>query len=575
MEMLTIAASPTTNAIRVRPALVYVNGRRRRDLAALWWEQSPAPQFGNAKLTVLPLHDALPARRIENVGALPPLGAEVTIMANRRAGRFRGFVSAHVVEADDRGERLVAEISHHLKTDLGEQVGIRVQTGETGPVTRPVERLRFNTSQDTLASEGLAVVNGRWTRIFDSSGSARRWTVSDALAYLLAAHVPADIEVPNVAELEALTGGIDLGALELTSLTAAEALMKTAGMAGMALRGARDGKGLVLYRPGRNGRRGSVRLQPAGSRLSVHGSNLWRGGVRSLRRPARRGVLAVGGTRQYESTFELSPGWDASLETARWRDFVRGESGNWQDVRQVYRRWVLNEHGWYDEGEPGIPTFDFTHVSEADFLFRIPRRFEPCLSGDAGGRSLGIVMEIKCGTGADWRRWTGPVWSSNAECAIYLGGDALPADYFSAAVAGEARVRVTATVSSDRPLTAEIAGDPNTPREVLDFSSRAAWRKVHETSVFFSDESLGPPGERDDAEMLERLAQRHAEALSLATEAELVLGRVDTAWCVGDIVERVDGRELELSGNPQGRPFVRSVRHDFTEQHTTTLIVSG
>jgi hypothetical protein len=44
---------------------------------------------------------------------------------------------------------------------------------------------------------------------------------------------------------------------------------------------------------------------------------------------------------------------------------------------------------------------------------------------------------------------------------------------------------------------------------------------------------------------------------------------------VGDIIERIDGRGMDLAGAPGQRPFVAAVRHDFAQRWTTTLIVTG
>ena len=136
-------------------------------------------------------------------------------------------------------------------------------------------------------------------------------------------------------------------------------------------------------------------------------------------------------------------------------------------------------------------------------------------------------------------------------------------------------VRVTATVEADARLTAEVQGDAGTICEIRDYSDRAAWRKVHSTSIFYGDPALGEPQERDDAEALQRLAVRCAEAAADAVEAELTLGWVATSYTVGDIVEAIDGRGLELAGNAECKPFVRSVAHDFGDGQRTTLIVSG
>ncbi len=203
------------------------------------------------------------------------------------------------------------------------------------------------------------------------------------------------------------------------------------------------------------------------------------------------------------------------------------------------------------------------------------RRFLPCLSTDRQGKSLGVVVEIRCGQQGAWRRWRGPLWVAQDECAVYLGGDALPGEFFAAASEDDVSVRVTGVVEADACLFADVGGNPNIARDVVDLSHRAAWRQVHSSSIFKYADGVGPPRERDDSGLLNDLALRYAEVDSAATDAEFTLASIDTSFHVGDIVERVDGRSFELSSNPSRRPHVRSLRHDFGTKQTTHLLVSG
>ena len=576
MQTLTVPAYSQPQAlIRCRTAAVYVGGWRRRDLKVIAWEALPAPAFGRVRL-VQHAEGPATAGRIEAVSSLPRIGEEVLVCAawSDGGGEFRGTVTAHIARIGQRGEQLVAEAEHRLAADLGGGVTSRWQLQDGQFLAVQQAEVRFNSGPEALASSSVVNLGGRQTRLFDASATAVRWTVADAIAYLLAAYSPPEVESPGWAELASLAGDIDLGAMDATGLTVGEALVRAAHRAGLDLRSAREGLGLVFYRPGGQGRRRSVHLQAPGTALRPAASNLWHGRIMIRRRPSRRGVLAMGERKHYESTFELSKGWDAELQTPRWRDFVRSESDDWPAVADVYRKWVLNEHGWYSGAPWNLPVCDLASISPQDFFLRGPRKFLPCLSADRSGRSLGIVVETRCSSEGDWRRWTGPVLVAGDECAVYLGGDALPADFFQAAVSGDAEVRVTATVAADARLAAEAPGDTGCARRIVDCSALAAWRKVHPTSVFHDQEDLGLPGERDDTDLLYRIANRHAEVASRGSEAELTLGWIDTSFHVGDIVERIDGRGMELSSNPDTCPNVTSVRHDFAAQ-TTTLIVSG
>jgi len=557
------------------PAAVYIDGARRRDLELLSWQRQPAPEFDSAVLALSAAAGRLP--RFGESHRLPAIGSKVTLVhpPGGKGERFIGMVSGHGMTVGEDSERLTVECENALAGKLGATLsGLWQLNGETA-VRLDAARIRFNTGINELAALQPVTVGGRSCRVFDSGPAGQPWTVADALGYFIAVGLPADVTAPDLDELETLAGGIDLGVLDATGRTVAQMLAEVAARAGLEIRTADDGATLLIYRPGVDGRRSSVRLQPAGQTLSPAASNLWQGRVLIRRRPARPSVLALGARKRYESTFALSPGWDASLETARWRDFARSRSDHWPKLADVYRRWVLNEHGWYSSPPWNLPVHSFAAISEQDFLVTAARGLLPCLSSDDDDRSLGAVVEIRLDDGESWRQWRGPLWVSPDEAAIYLGGDTLPGEYFQAVAAGEANVRVTAVVEADTRLTAEVVGDASTPRVVVDLSGRAGWRKVHPSSVFYGSSDVGNAGELDESDVLDELAAQHADATAGATQAELTLGWVDTSFRVGDLVERIDGRRLELASNPDALPSVRRVRHDFGERQTTHLLVSG
>lgn len=577
--MNTINISPRpgdARVVRCRPPAVYVDGERRRDLTVLQWELLGPPTFSRVVLTTVGTPAGRPPARFGDIHRLPPVGALVRVCCVPAGGaQFTGTVVSQRQAAGPRGERIIAECTDVLAggfdgklTDHWRSVGGDAVKIERGPV-------RFNAGRGDLASAARATINGRSCKVFDSAQNASGWTVAEALEYLLACYAPAGVEIPSNDELEALAGGIDLGTIDATGKTAGEVLLAVLDRGGLHMRAGRSGESLWVYRPPADGRRRAVRLQPVGRQLDTSDTNLWRGRVAFTRRPSRRGVLAIGARKQYEATFELLRGWDPDAATGRWRDFTRSLSDNWPQAASVFRWWVLNEHGWYSGSPWQLPVYDFSALSEDDFTTRSPRRFLPCLSSDALGRSLGIVVQFRCSPDGQWRPWAGPVWTAADQCAIYLGGDSLPADYFQAAVASTAEVRVTCVVQADARLTAERRGDPHQPKEVIDVSARASWRQIDDSSILKQATGLGEPDERDDTKAIEAIAARQVEAASLATEAELTLGWIDTSFQVGDVVEQIDGRDLQLSTNSDTRPFVRSILHDFGQAQTTRLVVRG
>jgi hypothetical protein len=552
--------------------LIYVDGQRRRDLAVTAWEQAEAPNFGRVEMQLL--HDAQgQAVRMEDLPDLVPIGSSVLITEPSGGGEFRGVVSAHRSQAQEQGESLSAVAVHELTDILRPILGSFVQLGEDGLVTLPGAEIPFNKRLTGMCSSGPVTVGARQACVFSAAATSRSWTVADALGYLLATAVPADVQTQSLDDLNSLAGYIDLGELNIAGMTVLDALVRIAKRGGLAVRAAGQGVGLIVYRPGVAGRSMEVQLQQAGSTFSPAASNLCRSDVTILRRPWRKSVLAVGQAKRYESTFTLLPGWDRSLETTRWRDFVRSMSGDWERRCDVYRKWVLNEHGWYSAPPWNLATYDFAAISATDFCLPTPRQLLPCLSTNPNQQSLGVVVEVRTDPAKPWRQWRGSVWASRDECAVYFGEDALGGEYFQAVSQGTAQVRVTATIEADAKLQVLANGDPGCGMEVLDLSARAAWRKVYAGSVFYRDAELGPPAERDDTDLLTRSAARCQQSFAQCVQARLELGWIDTGFQVGDAVERIDGRDLDLQADDT-TPAVAAVRHDFLKQ-STILEVQG
>lgn len=566
MTALTLSPRPVRDTtLRPDPPTVYVDGNRRRDLKVLTWDVLGPPVFGRVALLLHSTTHPTRSIRMERPDELPPIGADVRVRPRRssEAVDFQGKVVAHRLVLDEDGERLGADVEHGLSQALAAVIASRWHANGSGVKVVKNVLVRFNAERDGLASATSRAVGSRWAHVFDASASARRWTAAEALAYVIATAVPSNVRVPSLSELGRLGGRIDPGTVDITGLTVAEALARIAGRAGLEVRAARQGLGIELYQPGAPGRPANVSWQRAGGTFARSKTNLWKGHLVIRRRPAHRSVLA------------LEPGWDPALETSRWRDFARGHSPNWPLLADVYRKWVLNEHGWYSVAPWNLPAGDFSGISAEDFLLSRPRQLLPCLSCDLNGASLGVAVEVRCAAGDPWRPWRGPVWVSRDECAVYLGGEALPGEFFQAAVSGDASVRVTATIEADARLTVELAGDPNQATVVVDASHIVRWQKVHASSAFAGREDLGPPDERDDSDALVELAQRHSEVVSTALRGTLTLGWVDVSCHVGDTVEQVKNRAIELRPSPDRLAFVRAVRHDFGPAQCTMLELEG
>ncbi len=543
---------------------VFVAGSLREDLMAVLWEQWPLPRLDSC---VIEYGGSAVSATLDAASVLPAIGANLELRSDAMGGRvFCGRVIGHEMKLDDRGQRLMAHARGNLAIQLMRSVEGRWEVVDGQATELKSVPCVFNGGAGTWASQDLYGVGGRETRIFDNGPTCRRWSVGDALNYLLSIGLPAGTWANDRQELEALCGCIDLGEMKLTGLSMGEALAEAAGRAGLIVRACGDGAGLLIERAG-GGRRRRLRIQVPPSLLSPLKTNVMHAHIEINSPLSRPPVLALGERKHHEVTVELLPGWDAALQSSRWRDYIASQSDNWPAMADVFRKWVLNEHGWYCDEPRGLEMFDLSAISE-DFTSHCPRRFLPCLSSDLCGQSLGVVVEVRCGLDQPWRRWADSLWVSGRECSVYLGGEALPADFFNAALAGTAAVRVTATIAADAHLSVELDGDASLPRKVIDLSGRALWRKVHSSSAFQGAEGLGQAAEQDDTAMLEAAALSCRDNAGGSIEGQFALPWIDPTYRLGDVIERIEGQWMELPG-PCGSASIRSIKHDYRKQITS------
>jgi len=552
----------------IRPH-VYVDEKRHYGLHVTRWTKRPLPVGDQVEL-VNGFAESMTGT--DDVRDLPAIGTRVDVdWGEFGTHRFAGVVSEHVNGIGEQAGRVVARVRSRVADALDQPIVGRWQLSDERPVFLMSGEVRFNVDGHSLASAYPVAVGSYLTPVFETQdGFSRRWMVADALAYLLAVGLDAEFTCPSFRELCLQGGGVDAGEYVPGDASLGNALSEVAGRAGMTLRISDDGAGLIAYRKGIEGAVRRIGLQDVGESLDPDQSNLWMATVKYTPSASRPGVLAIGDVKQYEATFPLQPGWDPELETDRWRDVARGFAEDWLATGDVYRKWVLNEH---DQNPWAIKEFDVSAIAPDEFPLNTARRFEPCLTTGADGQSVGVVIEVSLDGGSGWERWSGPAWVSDDECAVYLGGQTLPADYFQAVIEKMAVVRVTATVSADTRLHAIDPGDYGLPRKTIRVPG-LGYRKVHYLSMLGKSGAVHYGGEQDDSALLASVARRVNVAAGKAVDASIALGWIDPVCQVGDRVERVDGRSLELGSHAEATGAIVSVTHDLIEQ-TTHVEVEG
>jgi hypothetical protein len=500
---------------------------------------------------------------------------------------FEGRIVRVEMHLDAEGETLRFEAEDSAADLLRRRVGGQRIMTAAGQAQR-VDGLRLafnpdgrpNASKDPYAPEG-----GVAYTIFAPAGEveAEAWTLDKAVAYLLSEFAAGDaIRLPSPEEIADAVPATVLRHVSLEGQTLGQALEALLELA--------NARPLITVEPGAMGvtRRldlwrldrapaAWVKLQPVGSDFDAQATTFESLTATMHFDSSPRHYVARGDRKLYESTFNLVAGWDDYAATYDPDDFCPRTNPNFASVRDVFRKWVLNESGQYTENpfDRG-PAADLSALFEGQPYVRRRRHFLPCLSRDAQGRSRGVYVELSLDGGATWEPMTLAARILKDECGLYLPEDLLPARYLEAAMRRQVRVRVTATIESDACLTSERAEDgtaglPGRTRW-LQVPAAYRYRRVASGSRFHGDSGAD---EADDTARLQALVDAAYEA----DRRSLVPARIAVPWLtlghpVGSRMPGVLGRRLDLVRAQAGYatdPVVRRVCHTFAPVVQTEL----
>ena len=313
-----------------------------------------------------------------------------------------------------------------------------------------------------------------------------------------------------------------------------------------------DGERILFYLPG-EGRRVELNHQWYGEAISVSRTNICR--IESERGyyPVTRRYIGMGGWKTYEAEFALVAGWDSSLEGLAQSEYSESTSSDFDSVRDVYRRWCLNEAGDY-----GGDAYDFTALFEwADYLQR-RRSFAEV-----------IGLEASYNDGVSWEAFADSYTVLDDECGIWISEDSLSAAMWTAIGAGTLKFRVTAAVESDRRLTVVVADGPvGSCAEVVDCVIDAG----KEYGYYKRADEFASV---DDSERLHAyvsgICERNRKPIETIDAETTILG---LHYIIGDRVTcSPDSRDvLGIRRDNRSRFVIERVEMDFTKQTTRLRI---
>jgi len=445
---------------------------------------------------------------------------------------FAGHIERIETTIGDNGET-VEFIARDLSGDLDRITVYGRHIAQNGPfpIFLPSLDTTFNPAgRDNAAVAPVAIAGTTCTAFSADDATGRLWTCAEAIHYLLHAHLAGGcLCTPTLEQLLAMTDGRPVRDLDVTGLSLLDALRRCSESAGLQFRfvpcldPTGPDQAIVFYRSG-SGRRVELNCQRAGDTLSASRTNIASlHGVRSLY-PITHRTIGRGDFKVYEATFELVKAWDPALQGTNYHTFCASANPDFHRVRDVYRKWCLNEAGDYT-GQPYNqgPPYDFTPLFEGGSYVRRRRRFWPALSTDAQGRSLGYVLQVSF-DGVNWWDYLHAFSNLLDECGVWLSSDQLDANTWIAALQGVLRFRITASVVSDERLTCIACDGPvgsTAPvvDRVLTLPRQFRYRRVSPLSVFAGvGEGLGTPDEADDSAALYSLVRSHAAGSAAVIE---------------------------------------------------------
>jgi len=452
----------------------------------------------------------------------------------------------------------------------------------------------FNPDGESNAAPAPVEVGGKnYTAFCSDSSQGRPWSCAEVIHYLLCEYAPVgQLQTPTLTQLKTMTENQNVRDLDVTGLNLLEALYRCCERIGLKFkfvpRLAPTGpeEAIVFYRNG-TGRVVELNCQPTGQQLSISRTNI--AAMQSRRNfwPITHKYIGQGDFKVFEATFELTKAWDPSLEDSDYDKFSPSTNPDFHQVKDVYRKWCLNEAGQYSSAPYNRgDAFDFSKIFQNGNFIPRRRRFHPALTSDALGRSLGYYLQVAYGTADTGHTWLQYLHAFNIlldECGVWLSSDRLDADTWFAALQGLLRFRITASVIADERLTAVLADGPVNSaapvvEHVMTLPRQFKYRKRTSQSIFAesSDQTLGTPNEADDSSTLYEFVRRTAATSPETIDTfDIQTPSLMFDCQVGDIVSTSpESRDLLAcrSDNRSKSQIVR-VQMNFQEQCTNLRIL--
>jgi len=580
---------------------IFVDGMLCPSLEPIEIVRGGWPQFGSARLRYNPAANAEASSvSLEEIETLFPMGKSVSIHAVYNGGTPGAAVFSYPVfegQIESIGTNLQENIADIIAKDFSSNLrritvfGQRIENADGTTVVLDGFDTIFNPDGRPNASESAVQIDGKNYTVFCPEGlTGRLWTYADVIDYLLSEYLPAGtLHTPEISRLRVLTDGQIARDLDVTGLSLLEALHRCCDRGALEFKFVprMDPAGLrqaIVFYKADSCRTIEMDCQKTGDNFNPSRTNIAGSSSRKYFWPVTHKYIGMGDFKIFEATFNLTLGWDSSLVSGDYNKFCPATNPDFYQVRDVFRKWVLNEAGDYsgppyNRGE----AFDFSKMFQSNNYIRRRRRFRPTLTTDSQGKSLGYYLQVTYDCGQNWWQYLDAFNILTDECGVWLSSERLGTELWDALLKGGLGFRITASVISDQRLRAEVADGPiNSVAPVVEHAivlpKRFKYRKISDQSIFANstDPMLGAADTVDDSEALYEYVRRVAAASSGIIETiDVQTPFLVMDYQVGDKVTSGPKRR-EMPGcreDNRSQKQISRVRMDFEKQCTYLRIV--
>ncbi len=449
----------------------------------------------------------------------------------------------------------------------------------------------FNEGGKANASTEPIENNGNSLTVFCAEPSqGKLWSYAEVINYLLCEYLPnGQLQTPSIEQLQTLTENQTVRDLNVTGLNLIEAMQRCCERIGLKfkfvprLTPTGPDQAIVFYKSGA-GRTVELNCQQRGETFSISKTNITRLLSRKNFWPVTHKYIGQGDAKVYEATFDLVKAWEPVGEDTNYDKFSPSTNADFYQVKNVYRKWCLNEAGDYS-GEPYNQgdAFSFSkNFQSSNFVYR-RRRFWPALTTDKQGKSLGYFLQVSFDNGLHWWQYLYAFNNLLDECGVWLSSDQLDVDTWVAALKGVLKFRITASVISDERLTCMAADGPvnsTSPvvEHIITLARQFKYRKVSSQSIFVnsSDNMLGMPDEIDDTTALYEFVRKKAQTESEIIEtADIQTPYLAFDYQVGDkVTSSPESRDLlGIKSDNRSVSLIERAQMDFKNQCTNLKII--